>query len=172
MGVAAAALVAVVALGYYGYRQNALVEAPSPAAASSTSAEEAGRPASGAAVPAEPPLANREPAETEPEEPRRPNAAAGVIARPRPAAAAKAAGQPSARKEVCTAAVAALGLCTMTQEDRRLAESVADLKEAVAKPQAAEPGTARAQDVVRPEACTEALAALGLCTPAPKAKGE
>ena len=141
--VAAVALSAVVMLGYYGYRQSSSVHAPQPEAARSAGPaiaapqepEEASQPAIHVAATPE----ETEPRVDAPEESRRPNAAAGLIARPGAAGAGKAPGQAPQRKEVCTQAVEALGLCTMTPEERKLAESVAALKAASARPGTAGP---------------------------------
>lgn len=185
----AAVLAAIAVLGYYGYRQSSPVDVPQPAAASSeaassgdpagtaavggdaaagdsalTKADDAAQSASPAAPPPEAPLADR--ADQTPEESRRPNAAAGLIARPKAGAAGKAGRQAPPRKEVCTDAVAALGLCTMAPEERNLAEAVAAVKAAAASPDATEPGKAGPQVPQRQGECTEAVAALGLCTPA------
>jgi len=185
----AAVLAAIAVLGYYGYRQSSPVDVPQPPPASSEAAG-SGDPAGNAAVggqaasrdaaaaksdngaqaaspaapPPETPLADQ--ADQQPEESRRPNAAAGLIARPEAADAGKPGRQAPPRKEVCTDAVAALGLCTMTPEERKLAEDVAALKAAAASPEATGPGTAGREASPRQEECTEAVAALGLCTPA------
>ena len=184
----AAVLAAVAVLGYYGYRQNSPVDVLQPPPASSEAASSGGpagtaavggEAASGDAAPAksddgaqtespaapppEAPLADQ--ADRQPEESRRPNAAAGLIVRPKAADAGKAGRQAPPRQEVCTDAVAALGLCTMTPEERNLAEAVAALK-AAASPEASEPGGAGGQEPQRQGECTEAVAALGLCAPA------
>ena len=183
-----AVLAAIAVLGYYGYRQSSPVDVPQPAAASSEAAssgsptgtaavggdaasgdaaaaksDDGAQAASPAAPPPEAPLADQ--ADRQPEESRRPNAAAGLIARPKAADAGKAGRQAPPRQEVCTDAVAALGLCTMTPEERNLAEAVAALK-AAASPEASEPGGAGGQEPQRQGECTEAVAALGLCAPA------
>jgi hypothetical protein len=164
----AAVLAAIAMLGYYGYRQNSPVDAPQPPPASSEAApakpDDGAQTASPAAPPPEAPLADQ--ADRQPEESRRPNAAAGLIARPKAAAAGKAGRQAPPRQEVCTDAAAALGLCTMTPEERKLAEAVAALKAAAASPEATDPGKAGRQESPRQGECTEAVAALGLCAPA------
>jgi hypothetical protein len=177
--IAVAAFAATVAMGYYGYRQSSLVEVPQPAAASSggpadaapAGSDETAQPVIPASAPPDTPLADRAPAaatapraDREPEESRRPNAAAGMIARPRGASAGKAAGRVAPRKKVCTQAVEALGLCTMTPEDRKLAEAIAALKAAAASPEARGAGKAVSQAPASREPCTEAVEALGLCT--------
>jgi hypothetical protein len=169
----AAVLAAIAVLGYYGYRQNSPVDVPQPPPASSEAAaaksDDAAQTASPEAPPPEAPLADR--AEQQPEETRPPNAAAGLITRPKAADAGKAGRQAPPRQEVCTDAVAALGLCTMTPEDRKLAEGVAAVKAAAANPEATESRKAGPQ-APRGEGCTEAVAALGLCTPATTRRGK
>ncbi|MDH3320244.1 MAG: hypothetical protein OEO84_11230 [Betaproteobacteria bacterium] len=171
------AIAAIAVTGYYGYRQSSLVEVPQPAAASGArradaapvKSDETAQPVSPPAAPLETPIADRAPVvETEPradresEKSRPANAAAGQIARPRASAAGKARNQ-QLRQEVCTQSVEALGLCTMTPEERRQAEAVAALKAASARPEATGPGPAGALEAPRPEPCTEAVEALGLC---------
>ena len=185
----AAVLAAIAVLGYYGYLQRPPVVVPQPpparseagdrgspagtaamggdAAAGDTMPAKSGddsQPASPAAPPPERPVSDQ--ADRQPEESRRPNAAAGLIARPKAADAGKAGRQAPPRKEVCTDAVAALGLCTMTPEESKLAEDVAALKAAAASPEATGPGAAGREASPRQEECTEAVTALGLCTPA------
>lgn len=189
--VGTAVLAAIAVLGYYTYSQRSLVVAPQPPAASSEAAgsggpagtavvggdaaagdsaraksDEGDQTESPAVLPPETPLADR--ADQQPEEARRPSAAAGLITRPRPGGAGKAGGQAPARQDVCTDAVAALGLCTMTPEDRELAEDVAAVNAVKARPEVADSGKAGAQGPA--DACTEAVAALGLCAPAPTRK--
>jgi len=185
----AAVLAAVAVLGYYAYRQSSAVDVPQAPPASSgagasgspagtaavggeaasgdvtaAKADEGAQTASPAAPPPETPLADQ--ADPQPAESRRPNAAAGLIVRPRADVAGKAGRQAPPRQEVCTDAVAALGLCTMTPEERKLAEAVAALKAAAASPEATEPGEAGRREPERQGECTEAVAALGLCAPA------
>jgi len=172
--VGSAVLAAIAVLGYYGYRQSSPVEVPQPPPASSEAApakaDDGAQTASPAAPPPETPLADR--ADQQPEESRRPNAAAGLIARPKAADAGTAGRQAPPRQEVCTDAVAALGLCTMTPEERNLAEAVAAVKAAAASPEASEPGAAGQREPQRQGECTEAVAALGLCTPASTQRGK
>ena len=164
----AGVLAAIAVLGYYGYRQSSPVDVPQPPPARSEAApakpDDGAQTASPAAPPPETPLVDH--ADRQPEESRRANAAAGQIGRSRSADAGKAGRQAPPRKEVCTDAVAALGLCTMTPEESKLAEDVAALKAAAASPEATGPGAAGREASPRQEECTEAVAALGLCTPA------
>jgi hypothetical protein len=65
----------------------------------------------------------------------------------------------------------------MTPEEHRLAEAVAASKATIPQPQAASarPETAsppKAEEAPRVEACTEAVAALGLCKPATTQRGK
>ena len=53
----------------------------------------------------------------------------------------------------------------MTPEQKKQAEAAAAIKAAIAPPQATDAGKAGGQEPPRQEACTEAVAALGLCTP-------
>lgn len=85
---------------------------------------------------------------------------------------------PSIRQGECTVAVAALGLCqpqtTRTRAARSAAEATAP-EAAQAAPAAKAPAAKPAPALARSaEHCTEAVAALGLCTPVSKveAKGE
>ena len=169
--------VVVVVVSYYGYRQSSLVDVPHPAAASSArpadaapaKSDQTAQPVTPAVAPPETPPAGRAPAETkpraefQPEESRRPNAAAGQIARPRGGGAGQAPGQAPPRKELCTQAVEALGLCTMTPEERKLTEAIGAPKAASTRPAATDPRKSGAQEAPRQEPCTEAVEALGLC---------
>jgi len=138
----AGVLAAIAVLGYYGYRQSSPVDVPQPAPASSEAAS-SGSPAgtarvggeavsgdataaksddgaqteSPAAPPPETPLADQ--ADQQPEESRPANAAAGLIVRSRAAWASTADRQAPPSQEVCTEAVAALGLCTPASTQRR-----------------------------------------------------
>jgi len=170
----AAVLAAIAVLGYYGNRQSSPVDVPLPPPASSEAAaaksDDGALTQTPAAPPPEAPLADQ--ADQHPEESRRPNAAAGLILRPRADVAGTAGRQAPPRQEVCTDAVAALGLCTMTPEERKLAEAVAARKAAVARTEAADGGSAGRDEPPRQASCTEAIAALGLCTPTSTRKGE
>jgi len=111
-----------------------------------------------------PAAASERRADRPPLELRQAKAAAGPIGRPQATAARKAGVQAPARQEVCTEAVAALGLCTMTPEERKAAEAAAALKAAIGRPATADPGKAGAQESPPKDECTEAVTALGLCT--------
>lgn len=202
--VGTAVLAAIVVLGYYGYRQRLLVDAPQPPAASSEAngrggpagagvigrdaaagdtapakVDDSAQPASPATAPPETPLAGPTPAaaippraDRETVELRQEKAAAGLSARPQAADAATAGRRAPPRQELCTEAVAALGLCTMRPDQKKEAEAAAAIKAAIARPKATDAGKAGQQEPSRQEACTEAVAALGLCTPAPTQRRE
>ena len=65
----------------------------------------------------------------------------------------------------CTESVAALGLCPPESVQTKEAEKAAAVRAPIARPQATDTGKAGRQAPPRQEACTEAVAALGLCTP-------
>ena len=98
---------------------------------------------------------------------RQAKAAAGPPASPQAADGAKAGRRAPPRQELCTEAAAALGLCTMTPDQKKQAEAAAAIKAAIARPEATDAGKAGRQELPRQETCAEAVAALGLCTPAP-----
>jgi len=91
-------------------------------------------------------------------------APAAAIARPRATSAGRAGGQ-EPPPQTCAEAVAALGLCGASPVQKKEAEAAAAVGAAIKSPQATDAGKASAQEppVLRP--CTEAIAALGLCTP-------
>jgi hypothetical protein len=137
------------------------------------------QPASPATAPPEKPLAGPTPAAAIPPragregvEVRQEKAAAGLSARPPAADAATAGRRAPPRQELCTEAAAALGLCTMTPDQKKQAEAAAAIKAAIARPESTDAGKAGPQEPPRQEACTEAVAALGLCTPAPTQRRE
>jgi hypothetical protein len=76
------------------------------------------------------------------------------------------------RPVVCTESVAALGLCPPESVQTKEAETAAAIKAPIARPQATDAGKAGGQEPPRQEACTEAVAALGLCTPGPTQRRE
>jgi hypothetical protein len=114
-----------------------------------------------------PPRADRETVELRQEKP-----ATGLSARPQAADAATAGRRAPPRQELCTEAAAALGLCTMTPDQKKQAEAAAAIKAAIARPEATDAGKAGRQERPGQEACTEAVAALGLCTPIPTQRRE
>lgn len=142
-------------------------------------ADDSAGPVSPATTPPETPLAvppraaaNQPSAGRETVELRQEKAAAGLSARPQAADAATAGRRAPPRQELCTEAVAALGLCTMRPDQKKEAEAAAAIKAAIARPKATDAGKAGQQEPSRQEACTEAVAALGLCTPAPTQRRE
>jgi hypothetical protein len=131
----AAALGALVVLGYANYRQPSPVEAPRPSAASVELSDRA------APVP-------RPPAETP-----APKTSAPVVARPQVTSADRAAERQPPRPVACTEGVAALGLCAT---EAKAAEA------AIRAPQANNPGAEVGREPSDPT-CTEAAAAVGIC---------
>ena len=195
VGMAVVAAFAV--LGYYGYRQRSLLDSPqSTAAGSKASAPDAtagagvirrdaaagdtapanadfsvkpttrpaislpqapvADPARAAAVQ---PRAGRQPVES-----REAKAAAALITRPQATAAGKAQRREPPRPVACTESVAALGLCPPELVQKKEAETAAAVG-TIARPQANASSKAGGQESPRQEACTEAVAALGLCAP-------
>lgn len=140
----------------------------------STKANDSTRPTSHATSPPEIPLVGPTPAATnqpragrEPVESREAKAAAAPIARTKAINEGRVSKRGLSRPEACTEAVAALGLCTLKPVQKKEAETAAAIEAAIAGPQAADAGKAGRQEPPRQEACTDAVAALGLCTPTP-----
>jgi hypothetical protein len=162
--VAALAAVALAgALGYYAYSQRVQPKQPLPTAGGSSgriepTTVEAAQPEPPAVPAATPAAAVPPPRPTSPALARgtapRPERKTVDSPRPRPSAA-------GARRDGCTAAVAALGLCAPE----------AARKDAVPAAAAKAPAAAPAPERGAQE-CTAAVAALGLCKPAPTRKGE
>jgi hypothetical protein len=149
--VAALAAVALAgALGYYAYSQRVQPEQPLPTAGESPGRIEPSAP--GAAQPEPPAVPTAMPAAAvAPPGPASPAPARATAPRPERKTVESPKPRPptaGARRDGCTAAVAALGLCA---------------PEAARKDAAPERGA---------EECTAAVAALGLCKPAPTRKGE
>lgn len=134
----AAALGAMVVLGYANYRQPSPIEAPRPSAASN---EPSGRGAPVESPPAKPP--------------------APAVARPQATSAGRAAERQPPRPVACTEGVAALGLCAT---EAKAAEA------AIRVPQTSNPGTEVGREPSDPT-CTEAAAAAGTCA-RPAQRGE
>jgi hypothetical protein len=199
--VGTAVVAAIAVLAYYGYRQRSLVDAPEPQAASSEgggrgapvgagvirrervvgettspNADNSNRPASLATSPAPfadptreteiPPRAVRRPVES-----RNATAAAAPIVRSPATDAGKARRLEPPRPVACTESVAALGLCPPGSVQKKEAETAVATK-AIARPQANAAGKSGGQGPPRQEACTDAVAALGLCTPGPTQRRE
>jgi Double zinc ribbon len=203
--IAGTAVLAVVAvLGYYGFRQRPLVEAPQPPAASSEASDRGGSAGAGAirrdvaasdatpakaddsagsansaTAPPETPLAGPTPAATDQPRPAREPVVSREMKAATPSnARAKAVNEGRARDRVvsrlesCTEAAAALGLCTVQPVEKKEAETAAGIDTAIARPRAADAGKAGQQEPLRQDACTEAVAALGLCAPTPTQRRE
>jgi ribosomal protein L40E len=180
-------LAAIVGLGYYSYRHRSLVEAAEPQAASGVASIRSALVGAGVirrdavagdsvptsaatsppgiqlAVPTRetetPPRAVRRPVES-----RNATVAVAPIARPQATDAGKARRLELPRPVECTESVAALGLCPPDSFQRKVAETAFSTR-AFARPQANAASKAGVQAPPRQEACTEAVAALGLCTP-------
>jgi ribosomal protein L40E len=200
--VGTAVVAAIAVLGYYGYRQRSLVEAPHPPATGS----EASRPGaiSGAGVirrdaaagdtksakaddsaPTSPatsspktPLAgptraagNQPRAGRQPVESREAKADAAPTARSQAINVGRVSERGPSRPVACTESVAALGLCPPESSQKKEAETAAATR-SMARPQANAAGKTGGQEPPRQEACTEAVAALGLCTPGPTQRRE
>jgi len=190
-----AILAAIAVLGYYGYHQRPLVNAPQPPAASSeakdrgasaragvirrdaaaddTKSAKADKAAGITSLATSPSGARiSTPARAEASEPR-----AGrqpVESQEAQSNAARVAGAqamipgPGERApppEECTEAVAAVGLCTRKPVQKKEAGTTAAVAAAIRRPQETRAGKADGQQVPRAKACTAAVAALGLCTP-------
>lgn len=142
----AVVLAAIGALGYYGYRQTALVDEPraagGEAAAGAKSADDtstsSGNPlATPARAAANPPRAGRPPVES-----REGKSAAAAITRSQTISPGKS-GEAPPRQQACTEGLEALGLCATKPET----------------------GKASGPEPTGAAACTAEAAALGLCAP-------
>jgi len=186
--VGTAALAAVAVLGYYTYRQSSFADAPQPPPASSdsggrgapvdpvvldagaaageaksASAGDSAGVASPAPSPSEaPPAAPMRAAVTQPRAGRQPVKSQE----------AKANGPEPFRSEACTEAAAALGLCATKSVQKKEPEAAAAVEPAIKRRQTTGAGSAGGQEPPRPQTCTEAVAALGLCTPTPTQRRE
>ena len=180
--------VAIAALGYNVYRQRSLVDEPPPQVAGSEATDRAAAagvvrrdaavgastspsraaPASAATSPVtslaapahaavDQPRTGSQPVETQ-----RPKATVPAAARPQAVSAGKAG--PSVQ-EACTEAGAALGLCVMSPALKKAVETAAAVSTAVGRAPAAGSLQSGGQEPARPQECTEAVAALGLCPP-------
>jgi hypothetical protein len=105
------------------------------------------------------PRASRQPVESQ-----EAKATASAITRSQAITAGKAGEPGSSRPEACTEAVAALGLCVMKPVQTKAAESATAVETPVKRLQRTEAGKAGGQEPPRLQPCTEAVAALGLCT--------
>jgi hypothetical protein len=181
-------VVAIAALGYNIYRQRSLMDEPPPLAAGSEAVDRAAAagvvrrdaavgapnplsraaPASAATLPvtalAAPAHATVDPPRTSPQpvESQRARAAVPAAARPQALSAGKAG---PFVPEACTEAGAALGLCVMSPARQKAAETAAAVSTGIGRAPATGSPTSGGQAPARPQECTEAVAALGLCTP-------
>jgi len=113
------------------------------------------------------PRADRQPAESQKAKP-----AAAAITRPQAISAGRADEPGQSRPEACTEAVAALGLCATKPAQKKQAEAAAAVEAAIGRPQTTDAGKAGEEEPPRPQTCTEAGAALGLCAPRPTQRRE
>jgi len=185
--VGTAILAAIVVLGYYSYSQRSLVEASEPQAAIGDASGRGAPVGAGVirrgavaddsvptiaatsppgiplAVPKRateiPPRAVRRSVES-----RNATVAVAPIARSQATDAGNARRLEPPRPVACTESVAALGLCPPDSVQRKVAETDSSIR-AITSPQANAAGKAGGQEPPRQETCTEAVAALGLCTP-------
>jgi len=181
--VGTAVLAAVSVLGYYTYRQRSFADAPQPPAASSVS--------SGRSAPADPSFLDGDagdsatksvsvddgaglavpatsPSEAPPGAPMRAAANQPRAGRqPVKSQEAKANEPGPFRSEACTEAAAALGLCATKSVQKKEPETAAAVDATIKRRQTTGAGNAGGQEPPRPQTCTEAVAALGLCAPTP-----
>lgn len=99
-------------------------------------------------------------------------ATAAAITRPQAINAGKAGERGPSRPEACTEAAAALGLCPAKPVQKKEVETAAAVEAGIKRPQTTDAGKASGQEPPRPQTCTEAVAALGLCTPRPTQRRE
>ena len=186
--VGTAALAAVAVVGYYTYRQLSYADAPqAPAASSDSSARRAPADAvflDGNAAAADPKSASADegaaltvpatsPLGTPPAEPTRAAANPARAARQPIKSEEAKAGEPGLfRSEACTEANAALGLCAMKSAQKKDPETAAAVEAAIKRPPTTGAGSSGGQEPSRPQTCTEAVAALGLCTSSPTQRRE
>ena len=171
-------LAAMAGIGYFALRPSSTVDAPAPAIVQTETKARVVPAAAGPVANANTDNASRDappvdlrPAlaitgvAREPALPPPPTVATPPVARPvQPAKAGKEAERPTGRPQPCTAAVAALGLCTLTPEQKKDASAAATA--IIPRPP---PPNIRAGS---PEPCAEAVAALGLCTSQPTQRKE
>jgi double zinc ribbon protein len=180
------AVLAVSAFGYYTYRQLSFAEAPQPPAASGVSsgrvapaeagfldvdaAASARKSADDGAGPTSPATS---PSEAPPAAPMRAAAIPPRAGRqPVKSQEAKANEPEPSRSEACTEAAAAVGLCATKSVQKKEPETAAVAETAIKLRPTSGAGNAGGQEPPRPQACTEAVAALGLCTPTPAQRRE
>lgn len=108
--------------------------------------------------------ANQPRASRQPEYPQKAKTAATLTTRPQTINTGGAREQRPSRPEACTEAVAALRLCATIPVQSKAADSAAAVDAVIQRPQRTDAGKAGGQEPPRPQPCTEAVAALGLCT--------
>ena len=111
-------------------------------------------------------------ADQQPVESQEAKAAAVPIARSQAIDASREGERGPLRPEACTEAVAALGLCALKPVQKKEEETAAAVEAAIKRPQTTDAGKASGQEPPLPQTCTEAVAALGLCTPKTTQRGE
>jgi hypothetical protein len=182
------AVLATVVLGYYAYRQLGFADAPQAPAASS---EASGRGSLvGAGFIGRDAVAGDTKSASDDSSAGLTGLATSPPGTPLAAPVRAAANQPRAgrqpvksqeakasepgpfRSEACTEAAAALGLCATKSAQKKDPETAAVVEAAIKRPQTTGAGNAGAQEPPRPQTCTEAVAALGLCVPKPTQRRE
>jgi len=141
-----AVIAAIAVLGYYGYRQRSLIDAPQPTAAGSE-ASEPGATAGAGVI--------------------RRDAAAGDTTPARADYSAKPTTSPAISLPEALVADPSRAAAVQPRAGRQPVES-REAKAAaalIARPQATAAGKAQRREPPRPVACTESVAALGLCPP-------
>jgi len=115
---------------------------------------------------------NQPRADRKPVESREAKAGAAATARSQAINAGRVREGGASRPVVCTESVAALGLCPPDSIQTKEAETAAAIKSPIARRRANAASKVGGQEPPRQEACTEAVAALGLCTPGPTQRRE
>jgi hypothetical protein len=184
-----AVVVAILALGYNTYRQRSLIDEPPPqqagngatdrgaasgvirrnAAVGAPGSPSAAIPATAAILPETSPATPTHAAVDQPRAGRLPaesqkSKAAFPVARP-PAGSERRASstQGPIAPEACTEAGAALGLCVMSPARKKALETAAAVGAGIGRAPTTGSRSSGGQERARPEECTEAVAALGLC---------
>ena len=138
-----AVLAGIFVLGYYHYSRQPSLKGSQPLPASST--------ASGQSAPAQTGESQD-------------GKEGSVVGRSK--AIGKAGERPASHPDACTEAAAALDLCPTSPIQQQEAEATAAVRPAIPRTQSANAVKADGQESLRSE-CSEAVSALGLCTPNP-----
>ena len=133
----------------------------------STAATQSKIPLAGAA-----PAANQPPERRQPVESRAARVATAPVARVKSTNEGRVAERAPLRLKACTKEAAALGLCTLKPAQEMGTASAATVKPAIARSKAGDAGKAGQREAQRQDACTDGVAALGLCAPGPKQEGK